>query len=75
MPRELNGEAIRVGSSFLQEAAQKHERFLALARRSSDKTLDWLTKNGAATHSVHQLGEHDGVVVLEFVPRQSVALK
>jgi hypothetical protein len=74
MPRELNDEAIRVGSSFLHEAAGKHERFLVLARRSSDKTLDWLTQNAAATYSVRQLGELDGVVVLEFVPRQSNAL-
>jgi hypothetical protein len=69
MPRELNDEAIRVGSSFLHEAARKHERFLALARESSDKTLDWLTQNAAATHSVRQLGKLDGVVILEFVPR------
>ena len=74
MPRELNDEAIRIGSSFLHEAAGKHERFLVLARRSSDKTLDWLTQIAAATYSVRQLGELDGVVVLEFVPRQSNAL-
>jgi len=71
MPRELNDEALRVGSSFLQEAARKHERFLVLARRSSDKTLIWLTRNASTTHTVRQLGEFDGVVVLEFVPRAS----
>jgi len=69
MPRGLNGEAIRVGSSFLKEAAEKHERFLALARGSSEQTLGWLTQSAASTHSVHRLGELDGVVVLEFVPR------
>jgi hypothetical protein len=72
MPRELNDEAIRVGSSFLHEATRKHERFLALARDSSDETLDWITQNAAATHSVRRLGKLDGVVILEFVPRASL---
>jgi hypothetical protein len=62
---------MRVGSSFLQQAAYKHERFLALAIFSSYKTLDWLTQNAAATYSVRKVGEFDGIQVLEFVPRTS----
>jgi hypothetical protein len=71
LPMALNDEAKRVGSSFLQEAAQKHERFLAIADLASYKTLDWLTQNAAATHSVRKLGVFDGVEVLEFEPRSS----
>lgn len=69
LPRALNGEAMRVGSQFLQDAAQRHERFLALAFERSYKTLDWLAQNAATTHSVRKLGVFDGVEVLEFVPR------
>jgi hypothetical protein len=73
LPRALNGEAMRVGSRFLQEAAQKHERFLALGNKYSYNTLDWLARNAAATHSVRQLGTFDGVEVLEFLPRTGLA--
>lgn len=69
LPRALNGEAMRVGSQFVQDAAKKHERFLALAFEPSYKTLDWLAQNAAVTYSVHNLGIYDGVKVLEFVPR------
>jgi len=72
MPRALNGEAMRVGSGFLQEAARKHERFLALAFRPSYGTLDWLSQSATATHSVRSLGEFDGIRVLEFMPRNDL---
>jgi hypothetical protein len=75
LPRTLNDEAMRVGSSFLRDAALKHERFLALAMFPSYKTLDWLTKDAAATHSVRELGVFDGVKVLEFEPRDRLAPK
>jgi hypothetical protein len=68
LPNQLNGEAMRVGSRFLQEAAQKHERFLAIAYKQYG-TLEWLAQMAAATHSVRKLGVFDGVEVLEFVPR------
>jgi hypothetical protein len=73
LPMALNDEAMRVGSSFLQEAAQKHERFLAMAQHSSYKTLDWLTQNATATYSVRKIGVFDEIEVLEFVPRTSPA--
>jgi hypothetical protein len=67
LPRSLNDEAMRVGSQWIKEAAQR--RFLALAFLQSYSTLDWLEKNAAATHSVRELGTFDGVKVLEFDPR------
>ncbi len=69
LPRALNDEAMRVGSRFLQEAATKHERFLALAYQPSYRTLDWLAQSAAATHTVRKLGVFDDIEVLEFVPR------
>jgi hypothetical protein len=71
----LNDEAMRDGSRFLQEAARKHERFLAVEERLPNethapfKTLDWLAQSADATHSVRKLGVFDGIEVLEFVPR------
>lgn len=72
LPDDFNGETVRVSSLFLHEAAQKHERFLALGYKSSYRTLDWLAQSAAATHSVRKLGVFDGVEVLEFVPHPEV---
>jgi hypothetical protein len=69
LPRALNGEAVRVGSQFIHQAAEHHERFFALAFAASYSTLDWLADHAAATHSVRKLGVFDGVKVLEFIPR------
>jgi hypothetical protein len=63
------GKAIRIGSSFVQEAAQRHERFLAVAYGPSHKTLEWLAYNSSGTHYVRTLGVFDGIAVLEFIPR------
>jgi len=68
LPQALNGEAMRVGSQFLREAAEKHERFLALGFEQSYKTLDWLAQSAAGTYSVRKLGVFDKVEVLEFLP-------
>ena len=69
LPRALNEEATRVGSQFVQQAEQQHERFLAAAFAESYATLNWLTTRAAKTYDVHTLGDFDGVRVLEFVPR------
>jgi predicted 2-oxoglutarate/Fe(II)-dependent dioxygenase YbiX len=69
LPRALNAEARRVGSQFLQQAEQQHERFLAAAFAESYATLNWLTAQASKTYDVHNLGDFDGVRVLEFVPR------
>jgi Dolichyl-phosphate-mannose-protein mannosyltransferase len=68
LPRTLNEEAVRDGSRFLQQAAQRHQRFLAMAFAQSYGTLDWLANQAAATYDVHELGKFDGVKVLEFKP-------
>jgi 4-amino-4-deoxy-L-arabinose transferase-like glycosyltransferase len=69
LPRALNDEAMRDGSRFLQQAGERHQRFLAMAFAQSYGTLDWLAKTAAPTNDVHELGQFDGVKVLEFVPR------
>jgi uncharacterized membrane protein len=69
LPRALNDEAIQAGTQFLREAAQRHERFLALAYEPSYHTLDWLASNAEGTHRVHELGTFSRVKVLEFTPR------
>jgi hypothetical protein len=69
LPRALNAEAVQAGSQFLQEAAHRHERFLALAFEASYETLDWLASNAERTHRVHEVGIFDRVKVVEFVPR------
>ncbi len=67
LPRALNDEAIRVATKFLQGAGQ--HRFLAVAFGPSAKTLDWLAENSSRTHYVRELGVFEGVVVVEFTPR------
>ena len=69
LPRALNDQAIRVGSSFVQDAAARHQRFLALGAEPSYKTLKWLVYSASETYDVRQLGESYGIVVLEFTPR------
>ncbi len=72
LPRALNEEAIRAGSVFLEQQAER--RFLAMAFVESYGTLDWLAKAAGASHTVHELGVFDGVKVLEFVPRTPAGL-
>jgi hypothetical protein len=69
LPRSLNDEAIQIGSQFLQQAAQRRGRFLALAYEPSYPTLEWLADNAGDTYSVNELGTFDRIKVLEFVPR------
>ncbi len=69
LPRALNDVAMQDGSRFLQQAAQRHQRFLAMGFAQSYDTLDWLRKSATQTHDVHEMGQFDGVKVLEFVPR------
>lgn len=69
MPRTLNDEAIRVGSLFLRQATQKHERFFALSDKPSYSIIDWLTRAASDSYDVRNLGVFDETTVLEFVPR------
>ena len=70
LPRSLNDEAKRAGSQFVQEAARRHERFLALAYEVSYDTVDWLQDAASETHDAHELGIFNGVEVVEFVPQK-----
>jgi Dolichyl-phosphate-mannose-protein mannosyltransferase len=69
LPRALNDEAMRDGSTFLRQQSQRHGRFLALAFVESYPTLDWLRNQAGGTYNVRDLGAFDGVKVLEFAPR------
>jgi hypothetical protein len=69
LPRALNDEAKRDGAQFLQQQAQRHQRFLAAAFAQSFDTLDWLAKEGAGRFVARELGQFDGVKVVEFMPR------
>jgi hypothetical protein len=73
LPRALNQEAVRLGSLFLQQEAQRHERFLAAGYFASYATLDWLASHSAATHDVRWLRDFNGIKVVEFVPRTLAA--
>src|SRR6185312_7501898 len=69
LPWGLNDEARKIGSQFLKEATQKHQRFLAVASDPSYVTLDWLSKQASPNYNVRSLGNFDTVKVLEFDPR------
>ena len=69
LPRSLNAETERAGAQFVQQESERHQRFLAMAFAQSYGTLDWLRRYAAATYSVRDLGEFEGVKVLEFKPR------
>ena len=69
LPRKLNDEALRIGSQFLQDAAKRHERFLAVAFYPSYQTLGWIISKASPTYHVHELGVFDGIKVLEFTFR------
>jgi hypothetical protein len=79
-PRTLNAEAIQIGSRFLQQAAEKHQRFLAMefgypignTSQRSYQILDWLASHAAATNEVRKLGIYDYIEVVEFTPRPVV---
>lgn len=68
LPWGLNDEAKRIGSQFLTQAAQKHQRFLAVASDPSYETLDWLSQQASPNYSVRNLGTFDTVKVFEFDP-------
>jgi hypothetical protein len=69
LPRALNEQARRTASEFLQDAARRRQRFLAVAFTPSYNTLDWIAERARDTHEVHNLGVFDGVKILEFTPR------
>lgn len=71
LPRALNDEAKRISSDFVRQAAEKQQRFLVLAYRPSFPTQQWIKKISAPTYTFKALAQPDGVLVLEFTPRES----
>lgn len=69
LPRSLTPAALRIGSRFLQSAAEARHSFFALGHDASYPVLDWLSTQAAANFTVHKIGIYDGVKVLEFTPR------
>jgi 4-amino-4-deoxy-L-arabinose transferase-like glycosyltransferase len=70
LPRGLNSETMRATSVFLQQEEPRHTRFLAMGFTQSYDTLDWLARKTADRFNVRELGQFDGVMVLEFKPRE-----
>jgi hypothetical protein len=69
LPRALNDEAIRVASSFLQQATKHRERFLVVAFIPSYETLNWIVAQTSATYDAKQVGISNGIKVVAFTPR------
>jgi uncharacterized membrane protein len=69
LPRALNDEARRRIGGFVEAAAQRRQRFLAMAVVQSYPTLDWISAAASSGFEVHNLGVYDGVKILEFDPR------
>jgi hypothetical protein len=69
LPQDLNAEAKSDSESFLEQAALKHERFLAVGNEPSYGTLDWLAKRAGSEYSARVLGVFSKVKVMEFTPR------
>lgn len=70
LPRSLNAEAIRVGSTFLAKAESRRTRFLAMGTPPSYGTIQWLAGKASRSYNVHTLGIYDriGIKVVEFEP-------
>jgi hypothetical protein len=70
LPRALNGDAMGIVSTFLQAPARRQQRFLAMGFVASYETLHFIESIASRTHNERVLGTFDGIVVLEFTPRQ-----
>jgi hypothetical protein len=57
-------------STFLQAPARRQQRFLAMGFVASYETLHFIESIASRTHNERVLGTFDGIVVLEFTPRQ-----
>ncbi len=69
LPRNLNGETALVGSLFLEQASDKHERFLVLVHFGSYDTLAWIEQRASTSYTYRTLWASDGFEVVEFAPR------
>lgn len=71
LPRALNVQTKQIVSSFLQRARRRHQRFLAVGYVPSYNTLDWIKEKAATAYDVRKLGIFEGIMVLDFSPRQT----
>jgi mannosyltransferase len=71
LPRALNGEAMGIVSTFLEERRLRKQRFLALGFKASYKTLEFIESSASPTYSFRKLGVFDGIAVEEFTPRHA----
>ncbi len=56
LPRALNEDAIRIASSFLADAMQRRQRFLAIGYIGSFfHTLRWLIESASQAYRIRQL--------------------
>lgn len=69
LPFGINDQTRQIGSQFLKQAAQKHQRFLAVESAPSHETLDWLSQQASPNYNVRRLGTFDTIKILEFDPR------
>ncbi len=69
LPMTLNDEAMRIGRQTVLAAAQRHQRFLALAAPTSYQNIDWLANYSRGDFTAQVLRIFDEkVVVVEFRP-------
>ena len=71
MPRDLDERARLIGRRFFSQAELNHERFLALGFPTSYPTLEWLESLSSTAYAPHELGNFDGIAVIEFAPRNA----
>jgi hypothetical protein len=68
LPLDLNDETIQVAGQSIRTAAQRRQRFLAIAGPASYSTLKWLAAYSSGTFAPRVMGDFGGIVVLEFLP-------
>lgn len=68
LPRALNVEARDAGGAFIRQAKIRRQHFFALAGEPSYGTLEWLRQQAGTSFRVTEIGDFDGVRMLEFRP-------
>jgi 4-amino-4-deoxy-L-arabinose transferase-like glycosyltransferase len=71
LPRGLNDQAKQIASRFVRQAAQHHQRFLAVGFMASWETLDWISDYSDPSYDMRELGTLDNVQVLEYTPNHA----
>jgi len=69
LPRTLNQEAMSQVTRFLLKETPEHQRFLMLVPWPSVPILNFLSYSSQGSYAPHVLGNFDGILVVEFIPR------